>query len=135
MIIKNIFNVKNYKGLEDGFKVQFDDITYIVGDNAKNKTTIGSLPLWIFTGYNLYGGNRETVSNDNNIRAINTYASMTIIDNDGTEHIITRCKGKENYVMLDGIKTTQEILLKLYLIMLSAIGNIMRLFINRFIGH
>ena len=30
MFIKNIFNVKNYKGLEDGFKVQFDDITYIV---------------------------------------------------------------------------------------------------------
>ena len=114
MIIKNIFNVKNYKGLEDGFKVQFDDITYIVGDNAKNKTTIGSLPLWIFTGYNLYGGNRETVANDNNMRSLNTYASMTIIDNDGTEHTITRCKGKENYVMLDGIKTTQEILARFY---------------------
>ena len=41
MFIKNIFNVKNYKGLEDGFKVEFDEITYIVGDNAKNKTTIG----------------------------------------------------------------------------------------------
>ena len=37
MFIKNIFNVKNYKGLEDGFKVEFDEITYIVGDNAREK--------------------------------------------------------------------------------------------------
>ena len=53
MVIKNIFNIKNYKGLPDGFKVNFEDITYIIGDNAKNKTTIGALPLWILTGYNL----------------------------------------------------------------------------------
>lgn len=78
MVIKNIFNVKNYKGLVDGFKVQFDDITYIIGDNAKNKTTIGSLPLWIFTGYNLYGSNKEAVANDTITKSTNTYTSMTI---------------------------------------------------------
>lgn len=114
MVIKNIFNVKNYKGLEDGFKIEFDDITYIVGDNAKNKTTIGSLPLWIFTGYNLYGSNKEIVANDTMMRSPNTYASMTIIDNNGTEHTITRCKGKDNFVMLDGIRTTQEVLTRFY---------------------
>ena len=81
MFIKNIFNVKNYKGLEDGFKVEFDEITYIVGDNAKNKTTIGSLPLWILTGYNIYGSNKEQVANDSIITGQNTIASMTIIDN------------------------------------------------------
>lgn len=114
MVIKNIFNVKNYKGLVDGFKVQFDDITYIIGDNAKNKTTIGSLPLWIFTGYNLYGSNKEAVANDTITKSTNTYASMTIIDNNGSEHIITRCKGKDNFVMLDGIRTTQEVLARFY---------------------
>ncbi len=114
MFIKNIFNVKNYKGLEDGFKVQFDDITYIVGDNAKNKTTIGSLPLWILTGYNLYGSNKEIVANDTIMQSQNTYASMTIIDNNGSEHTITRCKGKDNFVMLDGIRTTQEVLTRFY---------------------
>lgn len=114
MYIKNIFDVKNYKGLEDGTCVNFDKITYIVGDNAKNKTTIGALPIWILTGYNLFGGNRDQVFNDVNGEGKNSYASMTIIDNDGTEHIITRCKGKNNYVMLDGVVTTQEIMSKYY---------------------
>lgn len=114
MFIKNIFNVKNYKGLEDGFKVEFDEITYIVGDNAKNKTTIGSLPLWILTGYNIYGSNKEQVANDSIIIGQNTIASMTIIDNQGSEHVITRCKGKDNFVMLDGIRTTQELLTRFY---------------------
>lgn len=114
MFIKNIFNVKNYKGLEDGFKVEFDEITYIVGDNAKNKTTIGSLPLWILTGYNIYGSNKEQVANDSIITGQNTIASMTIIDSQGSEHVITRCKGKDNFVMLDGIRTTQEILTRFY---------------------
>ena len=114
MYIKNIFDVHNYKGLEDGFKVNFDDITYIIGDNAKNKTTIGSIPLWIFTGYNLYGSNKEQVANDNNFSSKNTLASMTFIDNNGSEHTITRCKGKDNFVMLDGIRTTQEVLARFY---------------------
>ena len=47
MYIKNIFDVKNYKALDDGFEIKFEDTTYIVGDNAKNKTTIGGLPVWI----------------------------------------------------------------------------------------
>ena len=114
MYIKNIFDVHNYKGLDDRFKVNFDDITYIIGDNAKNKTTIGSIPLWIFTGYNLYGSNKEQVGNDNNFRSKNTLASMTFIDNNGSEHTITRCKGKDNFVMLDGIRTTQEVLARFY---------------------
>ena len=114
MYIKNIFNVRNYKGLEDGFNISFSDITYIVGDNAKNKSTIGSLPVWILTGYSLFGNNREVVSNDKENRGLNTIASMTIIDNTGSEHIITRSKGKDNCVMLDGIRTTQEIISVFY---------------------
>lgn len=114
MYIKNIFNVRNYKGLEDEFNISFSDITYIVGDNAKNKSTIGSLPVWILTGYSLFGNNREVVSNDKENRGLNTIASMTIIDNTGSEHIITRSKGKVNCVMLDGIRTTQEIISGFY---------------------
>lgn len=111
MYIKNIFHVKNYKALSDGFKIEFNDITYVVGDNAKNKSTIGSLPAWILTGYSLFGNNREEVSRNKNE---NTTASMTIVDNNGTEHVITRCKGKDNFVLIDGIRTTQEILSRFY---------------------
>lgn len=114
MYIKNIFNIQNYKGLSDGFKVDLDDITYLIGDNGKSKTTIGSLPLWIMTGYNLYGGNKEQIGNDSIIGNKDSVASMTIIDNDGTEHTITRSKGKNNFVLLDGIRTTQEMLTKFY---------------------
>lgn len=114
MYIKNIFGIKNYKGLDDGFKANFDDITYIIGDNAKNKTTVGSLPLWILTGYTMNGSNKEAVSKDSSYLYNNTMASMTIIDNEGSEHTITRCKGKDNFVMLDGIRTTQELLTKFY---------------------
>lgn len=114
MYIKNVFNIKNYKGLPDGFKTNFEDITYIVGDNAKNKTTIGALPLWILTGYSLTGSNKEQVANDNAKINSNTVASMTIIDNSGSEHTITRCKGKDNFVMLDDIRTTQEVLTRFY---------------------
>lgn len=114
MYIKNIFDVKNFKGLEDGFNIRFSDITYIIGDNAKNKSTIGSLPVWILTGYSLFGNNREVVSNDRENRGENTIASMTIVDNIGSEHVITRSKGKDNCVMLDGIRTTQEIISGFY---------------------
>lgn len=113
MYIKNIFNVKNYKGLENNFKVEFDDVTYIVGDNAKCKSTVGYIPLWILTGYNALGSNKEKVSNDANINE-NTTASMTIIDNEGNTHVITRSKGKEDFVMIDGIRTTKDILSKFY---------------------
>ena len=114
MYIKNLFNIKNYKGIDDGFRVEFDDVTYIVGDNAKNKTTIGSLPLWILTGYNLYGNNKEQVANDQNKGVTNTTASMTIVDNSGTQHIITRCKGKDDCIILDGTRTTKEVISRLF---------------------
>ncbi|MGN1326929.1 MAG: hypothetical protein ACI4VQ_02430, partial [Clostridia bacterium] len=80
----------------------------------KIRLPFGSLPLWILTGYNLQGSNKEQVANDKLLSGPNTIASMTIIDNSGTEHTITRCKGKDNFVMLDGIRTTQEMLTRFY---------------------
>lgn len=80
----------------------------------KIRLPFGSLPLWILTGYNLQGSNKEQVANDKLLSGPNTIASMTIIDNSGTEHNITRCKGKDNFVMLDGIRTTQEMLTRFY---------------------
>lgn len=114
MYIKNIYNIRNFKGIPNGFKINFRDITYVVGDNAKNKTTIGSIPLWILTGYSLNGGNSENVASEQMRDTPNTIASMTFIDNDGTEHTITRCKGKDNFVLLDDMRTTKDILSKFY---------------------
>ena len=65
MIVKSIDNTIGYKGLRDGFRVKFDEeITYIVGDNFKTKSTILSVPLWVLTGYNMTGSNQEELIDD-----------------------------------------------------------------------
>ncbi len=114
MVIKSINQTIGYKGLPDGFHINFnDDITYIVGDNFKTKSTILSVPLWVLTGYNMTGSNQEDVSDDSrNIK--NVIAEITIIDNEGNEHIISRSKGKNNIILLDGIKSTKEYMAKFY---------------------
>ena len=112
MIIKSINRTFGYKGLPDGFFANFDDdITYIVGDNFKTKSTILSVPLWVLTGYNMNGGNQEDVSDDS--RDIkNVIAEITIIDNEGNKHIISRSKGKNNIVLIDGVRASKEIIAK-----------------------
>ena len=115
MIIKSIDDTRGYKGLPDGTKVVFNEkITYIIGDNYKTKSTILSVPLWVMTGYSLNEGNQEDVSDDNRPNLRNVTAQITIIDNDGEEHSIFRSKGKSNYVLLDGVRTTREALSKFY---------------------
>lgn len=115
MIIKSIDDTRGYKGLPDGTKVVFNEkITYIIGDNYKTKSTILSVPLWVMTGYSLNEGNQEDVSDDNRPNLRNVTAQITIIDNEGEEHSIFRSKGKSNYVLLDGVRTTREALSKFY---------------------
>lgn len=114
MIIKSINRTVGYKGLPDGFHVSFNEnATYVVGDNFKTKSTILSVPLWVLTGYNMSGSNQEDVSDDHrNVR--NVIAEITIIDNEGNEHIVSRSKGKNNIVLLDGVKTTKEYMARFY---------------------
>lgn len=115
MIIKSIDNTVGYKGLPDGFRVNFNsNITYIVGDNFKTKTTILGVPLWVLTGYNMNGGNQENVANDRVSNIKNVIAEITIIDNDGVLHKIKRSKGNNNIVTIDGIRVTKDDLIKFY---------------------
>lgn len=109
MIIKSIDDTFGYKGLPNGFHIRFDDnITYIVGDNFKTKTTILGVPLWVLTGYNMNGGNQENVANDKAIDIKNVTATITIIDNNGELHEIKRSKGNNNLVTIDGTRATKE---------------------------
>lgn len=115
MIIKSINNVVGYKALPDGFKMDFDEkLTYIIGDNAKTKSTILEVPFYTLTGYNLTGSDRDHFKDINrpNLRSIIT--DITIIDNEGRERNIVRSKGKENYILVDGLKTTQKDLSSLF---------------------
>ena len=115
MIIKSINNVVGYKALPDGFKMDFDEkLTYIIGDNAKTKSTILEVPFYTLTGYNLTGSDRDHFKDINrpNLRSIIT--DITIIDNEGRERNIVRSKGKENYILIDGLKTTQKDLSSLF---------------------
>ena len=115
MIIKSINNVVGYKALPDGFKMDFDDkITYIIGDNAKTKSTILEIPFYTLTGYNITGSDRDHFKDINRPNLRNIITDITIIDNDGRERNIVRSKGKENYILIDGLKTTQKDLSSLF---------------------
>lgn len=115
MIIKSINNVVGYKALPDGFKMDFDDkITYIIGDNAKTKSTILEIPFYTLTGYNITGSDRDHFKDINRPNLRNIITDITIIDNEGRERNIVRSKGKENYILIDGLKTTQKDLSSLF---------------------
>ena len=114
MIIKSINNTYGYKGLPDGTRVKFDDdITYIVGDNFKTKSTILSVPLWVFTGYNMAGSNQESVADDRrNVGSV--MAEITFMDNDGELHTLSRKKGKNSLILLDGVSVSREYMARYY---------------------
>lgn len=115
MIIKSINNVIGYKALPDGFKMDFDEnLTYIIGDNAKTKSTILEVPFYTLTGYNLTGSDRDHFKDINRPNLRNIVTDITIIDNEGRERNIVRSKGKENYILIDGLKTTQKDLSSLF---------------------
>lgn len=109
MIIKSINNVIGYKGIPDGFKMDFDEkLTYIIGDNAKTKSTILEIPFYTLTGYNLNGSDRDNFRDLRRPDIKNVVTDITIIDNEGRLRNIIRSKGKDNYILIDGIKTTQK---------------------------
>ncbi len=114
MYIKSINNVINFKGLPNGFNVEFDEnITYIIGENFQGKTTLGSLFNWCLTGTNLYGKEKEQVLNDktNEKRVL---VDVSFVDNFGIEHRLVREKTKEMMLILDGREIEQGALGKYY---------------------
>jgi len=114
MYIKSINNVQGYKGLPDGFSVEFDENkTYIVGANFQKKTTLGSLFNWCLTGTSLLGKEKESVANDTR-KIKNVIVDITFVDNFGIEHRLVRDKGKEMYLTLDGKEIKQENLIQFY---------------------
>ena len=115
MIIKSINRTYGYKGLPDGFHVDFDDeVTYVVGDNFKTKSTILGVPLWVITGYNMAGSNQENVADDKRSNIDKVIAEISFVDNDGELHTLMRKKGKSTSIILDGVNVTKEIMAKFY---------------------
>ena len=114
MYIKSINNVVGYKGLTDGFNAEFnEDKTYIIGDNFRGKTTIGSLFSWCLTGTTLNGKEKEQVANDTK-KVRNVIVDITFVDNFGIEHRLIRDKGKEIHLTLDDKEIEQESLAQFY---------------------
>lgn len=114
MYIKSINNVVGYKGLPDGFNIEFDENkTYIVGANFQSKTTVGSLFNWCLTGTSLNGKEKEQVANDTK-RVNNVIVDITFVDNFGIEHRLVREKGREIHLTLDGKEVEQGNLAQFY---------------------
>lgn len=114
MYIKSINNVVGYKGLPDGFNAEFsEDKTYIIGENFRGKTTVGSLFNWCLTGTSLTGKEKEQVANDTK-KVSNVIVDITFVDNFGIEHRLIRDKGKEMHLTLDDKEIEQESLAQFY---------------------
>lgn len=115
MIIKSINDTHGYKGLPDGFRVNFDEeATYVVGDNFKTKSTILGVPLWVMTGYNMAGSNKENVADDKRKNIKTVMAEISFVDNDGEIHTLKREKGRNNSLTLDGVSVSREYLSRFY---------------------
>lgn len=114
MYIKSINNVVGYKGLPDGFNAEFsEDKTYIIGENFRGKTTVGSLFNWCLTGTSLNGKEKEQVANDTK-KVSNVIVDITFVDNFSIEHRLIRDKAKEIHLTLDGKEIEQESLAQFY---------------------
>lgn len=114
MYIKSINNVIGYKGLPDGFNIEFDENkTYIVGANFQGKTTVGSLFNWCLTGTSLNGKEKEQIANDTK-KVSNVIVDITFVDNFGIEHRLIRDKGREIHLTLDGKEIEQGNLAQYY---------------------
>lgn len=115
MVIKSINNTYGYKGLPDGFHIEFDDeVTYVVGDNFKTKSTILGVPLWVFTGYNMAGSNQEDLADDRRSNLRHVMAEISFVDDEGELHTLSRKKGRTSLILLDGVSVTTKYMAKFY---------------------
>lgn len=113
MIIKSL-RMKGFRRYEQEYFIKFNEkINIIEGDNDIGKTTIGEAICWCFLGCNLFGNDKifDDLLNNNSETA---YCEVCFLDNDNKEHVLFRCRGEENYLILDGHKADVEMLSKFY---------------------
>lgn len=108
--------LKGFRKYKELFEIQFDNETYIIGGNAKGKTTIAYAIVWAFLGTDLRGNDkRNLINKDSN----ECFVELDFIGNDGEKHTLIRYKhlqySKKNFISLDGNFIKQKDLENIYI--------------------
>lgn len=108
--------IKGFMKYKEEFEVKFDNETYIIGGNAKGKTTIAYAVAWAFLGTNLRGNDKVSLINRESEDCI---VELNFIDNDNIKHNLIRYKhnkySAKNSLLLDGKPVKQEYIEKFYI--------------------
>lgn len=107
--------MKGFRKYKDEFEVSFDNETFIIGGNAKGKSTIAYAVVWAFLGTDLRGNDKISMINR---ESSDCYVELNFIGNDNINHTIIRYKhskySAKNYLGLDGFPVKQEVLKQFY---------------------
>lgn len=91
---------QGFRGIENPTVFDLEDgINLFIGDNGKNKTSLGELIAWVFTGRNIEGKQKEiNIINKNCDSAIGI---VTFQDQDGNVHELERKQSSSMTLKLD----------------------------------
>lgn len=108
--------IEGFMKYKESFEVNFDNETYIIGGNAKGKSTIAYAIVWAFLGTNLRGNDKISLINRDSKECT---VELNFIDNDNQSHSLIRYKNNKysakNSLLLDGNNIKQEKLEKFYI--------------------
>lgn len=99
--------LSNFRNYTEPTHFDFGDISYITGHNGTGKTTLAHAVCFVLYGVSYYGEQKiERLMND---AADDVKVQLHFIDQNGTEHTLTRSRRNEKYsVMLDGYSVNQS---------------------------
>lgn len=108
--------LKGFRKYKELFEIKFNDETYIIGGNAKGKTTIAYAIVWAFLGTDLRGNDKRNLINKESNEC---FVELEFMDNEEKNHTLIRYKhlqcSKKNFISLDGNFIKQKDLEKFYI--------------------
>lgn len=108
--------MKGFRKYKELFELKFDNETYIIGGNAKGKSTIAYAIAWTFLGTDIRGNDKTSMINRDSKEC---YTEIGFIGNDDKEHVLARYKhstySAKNFISLDGQVVKQKDLEKIYI--------------------
>ena len=111
----NYIKTKGFRKFEGVFETNLYDVTSISGKNRSGKSNILYAIVNTLLGTNLSGDEKSCLINKN---VDSSYGELHFTDNQGISHILIRTKNrvgtKNNSILLDGKKVTQNDLINYY---------------------
>ncbi len=108
--------MKGFRKYKEPYELEFNDETYIIGGNAKGKSTIAYAVVWTFLGTDIRGNDKTSMINRDSRECA---TEIGFIGNDNKNHVLLRYKHRtyssKNFILLDGKNVKQKDLEELYI--------------------